>query len=485
MPHPQHKDIRWRRSLRLHLLHKCGIWSAIPGCSHLLHRIHSPVRGLIQFSDITELTVQTRLLELLNAIDEAVEQEDHSRALQLILNNWYNLPDPAPLRERTAMLLATVGRKREAVEVYSRVARHYANAGFPTRSLAAIKQMQSLNPSSTQLLDHFTTLYSVRSPFLERDLQQPTIPNLAAPPELELSQTEDTDELFSQAVERATDPEGTAERPGSLPALPLMSLLPPKALRRLLDFVEYEIYAEVQPVITAEDRPKDRDLFWAVSSDLIAHDDDEQFIIPAGTLLGVSAFRAQPAPPKYRVTSQKGSECLRLSRTAVEELTQQFGDLPNRLATLYRHALTKRLFERHPMFAELDEQAIEKLPTRLTGLRLDSETIFIKQNKVSPGLYILLDGSADVVRQAEGTEVTIETLQPGDMIGEIGLVEPRPTVATAITNTACHLLFCPRDDFVEFAARHPSMQTFAENRARQRIEFINEKLSDSDLEPLA
>lgn len=428
--------------------------------------------------------VQTRLLELLNGIDEAVEQENHTRALQLILNNWYNLPDPAPLRERTAMLLATVGRKREAVEVYSRVARHYANAGFPTRSLAAIKQMHALNPSSTQLLDHFTTLYSVRSPFLERDLQQAKIPNLAAPPELDISEAGDTEELFAQAVERATDPEGTAERPGSLPALPLLSLLPPKALRRLLDFMEYEIYAETQPVVTPDDEEKDRDLFWAVSADLIAHDDGEQYVIPAGTLMGVSAFRSKPSPPSYRVTSQKGSECLRLSRDSVQTLTKEFPDLPNRLATLYRHALTKRLFERHPMFAELDKEAIDELPTRLVGLRLESETIFIKQNKVSPGLYIILDGSADVVRHGDGMEVTVETLEPGDMVGEIGLVEPRPTVATAITNTPSHILFCPRKDFVEFAGRHPAMQKFAKDRADQRIKTINKKLSATELGPL-
>lgn len=429
----------------------------------------------------TELTVQIRLLELLNHIDEAIEDEDHSRALQLIINNWYELPDAAPLRERTAMVLATVGRKREAVEVYSLAARHYANAGFPTRALAAIKQMQNLNPASTQLMDHFTTLYSVRSPFLERQLEQPNIPEPAGDPELDVVDDAGEDELFEEAIELATDAGGTAERPGSLPALPLLSRLPPKALRRLLDFLEYEIYPESQPVISPDEDQEDRDLFWAVSSDLQVRDDDERYLIPAGTLLGLSAFRSQPHPATHTVISQKGSECLRLSRDNVEALTEEFADLPNRLATLYRHALTQKLFQRHPMFAELDDEAIEDFPSHLIGLRLDDQTSLLTQGKVSPGLYILLDGRAEVVRQGDRLEISIDTLSPGDMIGEVGLIEPRPTIASAITEGPTHVLFCPRDAFLEFAHHHPSVGRIAERRAQQRIEQIQEAIDGGDL----
>ncbi len=425
--------------------------------------------------------MQIRLLDLLNQIDEAIENEEQSRALQLILNNWYNLPDAAPLRERTAMVLATVGRKREAVEVYSRVARHYANAGFPTRALAAIKQMQNLNPSSTQLLDHFTTLYSVRSPFLERGLEQSNIPEPASNLETELSEDSDLDDLFEEAIERATDPDGTAERPGSLPALPLLSLLPPKALRRLLDFLEYEIYAESQPVVSPDDATEDRDLFWAVSADLYVKEEDSRVLIPPGTLLGVSAFRSQPGAAVHTVISQKGSECLRLSRDNVEKLTEEFPDLPNRLSTLYRHALTERLFRRHPMFAELGEAAVNDLPPHLIGLKLTDGTRLLRQGKVSPGLYIILDGQAHIVHDGDDGEVELDTLKPGDMLGEVGLVDPRPTIASAITEGPGHVLFCPRDAFLEFAEEHPSVAEFADRRAQRRIDQVQNAITDGDL----
>lgn len=423
--------------------------------------------------------VQTRLLDLLNLIDEAIEDEDYRRALLLIEANWFNLPDPSPLRERTALVLATVGRKREAVEVYSLAARHYANSGFPTRSLAAIKQMQNLNPSSTQLLDHFTTLYSVRSPFLERGKDQADFPQPTSEILSEVSTKRELDVLFSEAVERAIDPQGTTERPEALPALPLLSLLPPKALRRLLDFLEYEIFAQPQPVIDVDE--EESDLFWAVSSDLLVSNEEEKFRIPPGSLLGLSSYGQNSLSPTHRVVSQKGSELLRLSRRGVNALAEEFPDFPNRLATLRRHALTEGIIERHPIFAGLDKEARAELPTHLVGLKLEAGTICIRQGKVSPGLYILLDGSVDVIRKDDDWEITLETLRAGAMVGEVGLVDPRPAIATTVTTKACHMLFFGRKEFTAFSEKYSSLAAYAQKRAAERLRTLDETLSATDL----
>src|SRR5690554_6001821 len=243
--------------------------------------------------------VKIRLLDLLNTIDEAVEAEELARALQLILANWYNLPDPSPLRERAAVILASVGRKREAVEVYTLAARHYANAGFPTRAIAAIKQMHALNPASTELLDHFATLYSVRSPYLESGRLQASFPQPAGNLSTQTHGDPPLEELFERVLERATDPDGTAERPGSLPALPLLSVLPPDALRRVLDFVEYEIFPNAQLVF--EPNQKSSDLVWTVSNDLTVNDGGKTFRIPPGSLLGLNAFGGSERAPRYRM----------------------------------------------------------------------------------------------------------------------------------------------------------------------------------------
>lgn len=424
---------------------------------------------------------QLRLLDLLNRIDEAIESEASDEALGLILSNWHHLQDPAPLRERTALLLATVGRKREAVEVYSIVARHYSNGGYPTRALAAMKQMQNLNPTSTQLLDHFTTLYSVRSPFLERGREITEFPQPEEEITLQISAdlSREEEELFAAALELALSTEGTIDRPQSLPPLTLLSLLPPKALRRLLDLLQYEIFAEAQEVI--KEGKTSGDLLWSVSADLLVTDGDESFRISAGALLGLSAFGHEEIPSLHTVMSQKGSECLRLPRQALQTLAEEFPDFPNRLATLRRHALTEGIFERHRIFKSLDQDKKEELAEKIIGIKLPPNSFCLRQGRVSPGLYILLDGTVDIISHDEDVEVTVETLRSGQMFGEVGLVEPCPVPASAITTSEAHLLFLSRKDSDELLASHSDIATFFQTRSAEQLRTIGETLQALNL----
>ncbi len=418
--------------------------------------------------------MSTSLIDLLHKIDDAVEDGAPGRALELIDLNWDKLSDPAPLRERAAMVLATMGSKREAVEIYQIVARHYANAGFPTRSLAAIKQMQALNPSSTQLLDHFTTLYSVRSPFLEREKRQGNLPEPTDSLDLQSTTDADLQDLVDTVLGRAKNDGDTADRPGSLPALPLLSWLPPKALRRLLDFVEYEIYAETQPIIGPEQ--DEDDLFWAVGSDLVITEGDERYRVPPGTLLGLTRFTKLSTPSSHSVLSKKGSECLRFTQKGLQTLTDEFPDFPNRLTTLFRHALTEGLFWRHPLFAGLDKEARDEIPSLLLGLKLDAKTRVIRQGKISPGLFIILDGAVELVRESDNGDRIIDSRGPGQVVGEIGLIEPRPAVTSARTTEPTHLLFFERDAFVGFADDHRQIAHLSQARADEQVDRLRQKL---------
>ncbi len=406
-----------------------------------------------------------RLLDLIRAIDHAVDSDDHRRALQLILHNWFHLPDPAPLRERTALVLASRGRRREAVEIYRLVARHYANSGFPCRSLAAIKQMLALNPSSTQLLDHFTTLYSVRSPFLDRNLPPATLPQPASQLSLKSSDSTDFDTLVQWATERATDRDTIADRPGSLPAVPLLSLLPPRPLRRLLDHLQFEIFADAQPLFDDERPPH---LYWTVSPDFRLRRDDSTSLIAAASLLGIDHFLGLRPASEITLSSSPGSQCLQLSTQAFDTLTEEFADFPNRVATLHRHALTRRLLHDHPLFAPLDDSGRRQLSNRLTGLRIERGTPLLRRGKVCPGLYLILDGTVRLSNGPDDAPNLPATLEPGDSLGETGLADPRPALFDATADDDLHLLFLSQSAFTDLASDHPDIDQRARALAERR-----------------
>lgn len=63
-----------------------------------------------------------------------------------------------------------------------------------------------------------------------------------------------------------------------------------------------------------------------------------------------------------------------------------------------------------------------------------------RQGAVAHWLYLVIDGEADVWTEADGVRTHIATLQPGSVVGEMGLMtgEPRRATVTARTDVTCY-----------------------------------------------
>lgn len=408
-----------------------------------------------------------KLSQLMFAINEALRRSDHTRSLRLILNNFANVPESALLRERVALVLAEKGRKKEAVEILELAGRHFANAGYPARAIAAAKQMMSLKPDTTNLLDHIATLYNIRSPFTSLDAPSHAMPE---PDAIDLDAGEprlEVDDLLDLATERSLDKKGLASQPGELPAIPLLSLLPKETFRQVLDHIEYELFDQVQPIL---EKSKALDeLVWTASEDVVLEDGDHAMYLPAGSLIGLSSFGQSGRASEVDVLSQPGSEVVRLSADAIRAVSAQVPDFPSRLATLRRHAMTERLIERHPMFEQLDADERVEVIEAFMGMRVKRGEVIIRQNTPSPGLFIILDGEVDIVRQDQDWEITVATLRAGDVLGEIGLVADKPAIAGCVMTHAGHLLHLSRDDFHELGERFPSVRQYTAQLADERL----------------
>jgi len=422
----------------------------------------------------------SKLSQLMSAINDAVDNEDHHVALRIILANFSRFDDNVPLRERIALILAQDGRKREAVEIYQAVARHFANSGHPMRAIAAARQMLTLNPDTPVVLDHIATLYNIRSPFVSPEFVRIELPEPREQLDLK-GRTCDVpdDELLNRAAELALSREGLLSQPGGLPSVPLLSLLPQDALRRVLDLIEYNVYDRTQRIV--ERGQRSNDLVWIVSDDLIVKGDDQVRYLRPNALVGLGCLGNSARASSVDVFAQTGSEVLRLTDSAIHELSSQFGDFQNRIATLRRHAMTERILARHPMFDGLEDQARVNIMDSFTGLRLKKGDALIQQGTPSPGLFIVLDGKIDVVRKDDEWEITIATLNSGDIFGEIGLVADSPAVAGCVVSESGHVIHLPKADFESLSVKHPSMARYTANIAAERIHDNSHSLNASDL----
>ena len=89
-----------------------------------------------------------------------------------------------------------------------------------------------------------------------------------------------------------------------------------------------------------------------------------------------------------------------------------------------------------PIFAELSPEEARRLATFATETSAADGQILMKEGDYSVELIAIEEGSADVFQGGR----TIASLRPGDLIGEMGLLERRPRNADVIASSPMRLL---------------------------------------------
>jgi CRP/FNR family transcriptional regulator, cyclic AMP receptor protein len=112
-----------------------------------------------------------------------------------------------------------------------------------------------------------------------------------------------------------------------------------------------------------------------------------------------------------------------------------------------------------PIFSELSEQEAKRLATFATETSAAEGQILIKEGDYSVELIAIEEGTADVIRGGK----KIASLSPGDLIGEMGLLERRPRNADVIASSPMMLI-----KLTHWEIRRMSEDTV--NRIKQMIE---------------
>ena len=89
-----------------------------------------------------------------------------------------------------------------------------------------------------------------------------------------------------------------------------------------------------------------------------------------------------------------------------------------------------------PIFSELSPEEARRLATFATETSAAEGQILLKEGDYSVELLAIEEGTADVLQGGR----RIATLHPGDLIGEMGLLEHRPRNADVIASSPMRLL---------------------------------------------
>ncbi len=106
-----------------------------------------------------------------------------------------------------------------------------------------------------------------------------------------------------------------------------------------------------------------------------------------------------------------------------------------------------------PMFSDLDKKHLESVSAMTTETTVRAGTTLIEQGRSGREAMILLEGAADVFR--DGSK--IDSMEPGDVIGEMSLVNHEPRNASVVTTADSRILVMNAHEFSSLLAENPEV----------------------------
>ena len=109
-----------------------------------------------------------------------------------------------------------------------------------------------------------------------------------------------------------------------------------------------------------------------------------------------------------------------------------------------------------PMFEHLDTDDRLALADVIDELKLEAGHTLFQAGDPGDSLFIVTEGQVELfIKDTAGQRIVLTVAEPGDMFGELAMLDSGPRTATALALTDCEVLVLDRDDLVLLFRRKP------------------------------
>jgi CRP/FNR family cyclic AMP-dependent transcriptional regulator len=135
------------------------------------------------------------------------------------------------------------------------------------------------------------------------------------------------------------------------------------------------------------------------------------------------------------------------------------------------------LIRRVPLFSTLTQAQAESVADAVVKRRFKRGEVIVEQGKKSNFLAIVLTGRARVVTQdSRGREVILATMNPGDYVGEMSLIDNQPHSASVRAEVQTDVLILGRVEFARCLPENTSMAYAVMKGLVQRLRHADRKI---------
>jgi len=133
----------------------------------------------------------------------------------------------------------------------------------------------------------------------------------------------------------------------------------------------------------------------------------------------------------------------------------------------------------HPLFREFPPAVIEHFGTYMTRRSVRRGATIFAKGDPGTGLMAVLWGSVKIsVPTPDGREAVLNIINPGEIFGEIALLDGRSRTADAVAMDDCELMVIDRRDFIPFLREQPDIALKFIEILCARIRHTSEQVED-------
>ena len=100
-----------------------------------------------------------------------------------------------------------------------------------------------------------------------------------------------------------------------------------------------------------------------------------------------------------------------------------------------------------PYFSDLPQGLLDQVCRESERIDVEAETTIIEEDSFSEDMFVIVEGELRVTKQGTDREVVLATLGPGEVVGEIALLDKAPRTASVTTISPSSLIRIPANAF--------------------------------------
>lgn len=128
------------------------------------------------------------------------------------------------------------------------------------------------------------------------------------------------------------------------------------------------------------------------------------------------------------------------------------------------------VLRKHPMFCDLEPEALDQLCRYAKHSTLKRGTTIVSKGDPGNSLVVVVSGTVKIsISSPDGRSAILNLIGPGEIFGEVALLDGRARTADATANTNCEIYIIDRRDFIPFVRSQPAL-------AMKLIELLCERL---------